>query len=508
MVLKSKVKRLEDLASVLEKLRGENKRIVHCHGCFDLLHIGHIRHFRQAKQHGDILIVTVTPDRYVDKGPDHPAFNENLRIEALASLGIIDYVAINEWPTAENTLRLLKPNVYAKGSEFQKKGSDFTGKIDKEKEAVNEIGAEMVFTDDIVFSSSSLINRFFSNKPAELHEYLRLFRERNGAKSVDQVLDSISKLKVMVIGDTIIDDYHYCNPLGKSNKDPLIAMHYLSNDMFAGGVLAVANHVANFAKKVHLFTVLGDKDSYCDFIKNKLCSNVALNYITKPNSPTLIKRRFLDSNSLNKLFEVYVMDDRELPSEIDAKFCEKVKNCLKEVDLVIVADYGHGAISENMVKLLCDSAPFLAVNTQANAGNRGFHIISRYPKADYACLAEHELRLEARIMNGSIRPIMDDVATRHQCKYLAVTLGRKGSLIRAENGDFVASPSLASDVIDRIGAGDAFFALTAMSAYQGIKEEVLSFVGNVAASMAVGIIGNQKSIEKQGFQSYYRTLLK
>jgi len=112
----NKIMKLEDLAEVMESLRLQNKKVVHCHGCFDLLHIGHIRHFRQARRKGDVLVVTLTPDRFVDKGPGRPAFPETLRAEAIASLDLVDYVAINKWATAEETLRLLKPDFYAKGS--------------------------------------------------------------------------------------------------------------------------------------------------------------------------------------------------------------------------------------------------------------------------------------------------------------------------------------------------------------------------------------------------------
>src|SRR5947208_4306770 len=112
----NKIKRLKDLANTLEKLRGGGKKIVHCHGVFDLLHIGHIKHLEAARKRGDLLVVTLTPDRYVNKGPHRPAFPEQLRAEALASLACVDYVAINQWPTAVETIELLKPSLFVKGS--------------------------------------------------------------------------------------------------------------------------------------------------------------------------------------------------------------------------------------------------------------------------------------------------------------------------------------------------------------------------------------------------------
>jgi rfaE bifunctional protein nucleotidyltransferase chain/domain len=151
----------EDLAEKVRVLKSEGKKVVHCHGCFDLMHIGHIKYFQAARQMGDILVVTVTPDVYVDKGPGRPAFTEVLRAEAIAALECVDYVAVNKWPTAENTLRLLKPDIYVKGQEFESL-EDKTGKIQKEYEVVKEIGAEVRFTHEIVFSSTKLLKEYFA----------------------------------------------------------------------------------------------------------------------------------------------------------------------------------------------------------------------------------------------------------------------------------------------------------------------------------------------------------
>ena len=508
MSIIGKIKQIDELSEELASLRLENKKIVLCHGCFDLLHIGHIRHFRRAKSYGDILVVTLTPDRFVDKGIGRPAFPEKLRAEAVASLNEVDYVAINRWPTAENTIRLLKPQFYAKGSEFKADKSDYTSKIDQEKAVVEEIGAQMIFTEDIVFSSSSLINRFLSEKTEEIEEFLDLFRNRYTIDSIHEILDKMGSLKVMVIGDTILDDYHYCEAIGKSSKDPVLVLKYHNSDMFAGGSLAVANHVASFAKQVRLVSILGEHDSYHEFIKEKLKPNINPHFTMQPDAPTLIKRRFIDGYSFNKLFEVYIMNGSGLPDDLDLELCEMVKEELTQYDLVIAADFGHGAISRNMIKTLCENAPFLVVNTQANAGNRGFHTISCYPRADFVSLAEHEIRLETRILNGPLRQMMDEVAQKIRCQTLVVTRGRRGCLVRGKEGSFIACPSLTMKVVDRVGAGDAFFSVAAMTAFLGGDEELIGFLGNVAGAMAVEIIGNKKAIDKMSVKKQITSLMK
>jgi rfaE bifunctional protein nucleotidyltransferase chain/domain len=156
-----KILPFEKLAKKIQALKLQGKTIVHCHGCFDLMHPGHIKYFQASKRMGDVLVVTVTPDRYVDKGPDRPVFNETLRSESIAALECVDYVAINQWPTAVETLRLLRPHFYVKGQEFENL-EDKTGKLQKEYAVLQEIGAEIRFTHEMVFSSTKLLRQYFS----------------------------------------------------------------------------------------------------------------------------------------------------------------------------------------------------------------------------------------------------------------------------------------------------------------------------------------------------------
>ena len=156
----TKVIGLSDLARQISALKDNGKTIVHCHGCFDLMHPGHIKYFQAAKKMGDILVVTVTPDRFVDKGPGRPVFGEKLRAESIAALACVDYVAVNRWPTAEETLRCLKSHYYVKGQEFETL-EDKTGKIQNEYAVAEDLGIQVRFTHEIVFSSTDLLNRYF-----------------------------------------------------------------------------------------------------------------------------------------------------------------------------------------------------------------------------------------------------------------------------------------------------------------------------------------------------------
>lgn len=499
---------LRELAKIVSDAKERGQTVVHCHGVFDLLHIGHIRYFKQAKSKGDMLVVTVTPDRFVDKGPHRPAFPEKLRLEAIASVYCVDYVALNEWPTAEETLRLLRPDIYVKGAEFRNVASDMTGKMALEARVVREIGARLEFAEDIVFSSTHLINKYLSVFPKEIDDYLRLFRHRHDLDEVIGLIERMKSLKVAVVGDAILDEYVYCDAIGKSSKDPVLALKYQSEDRFSGGALAVANHIASFVESVDLFTMIGEKNSFEQFILGTLAPNVRPHFVRRAGAPTIIKRRFVEGYTMTKLLELYVMDELPASAKSVSEMRAALEPGLTAADVVLASDYGHGTVSGEIVEVMVNKARFLAVNTQANAGNRGFHMISRYPRMDYACIAEHEMRLETRDMTGELIPMMHHTAPKLGNPVFVVTRGSRGCLIRNTNGGIIEVPSFATRVVDRVGAGDAFLSITSLAAALGAHPEILGFLGNIAGAEAVGIVGNYKYIDKARMKATIVSMLK
>lgn len=503
-----KVKDLDELQTRLATLRSRSKKIVLCHGVFDLLHIGHIRHFEQARRFGDVLVVTVTPDRYVNKGPGRPAFPDTLRAEAIAALDCVDYVAINRWPTAVETIQLLRPDVYAKGKEYSDAKHDVTGNITEEERAVQSIGGELVFTHDITFSSSALINKYLPIFPKEVTAYLAEFGRRYSAGDVLSYLEAARSLKVLAIGEAIIDEYQYCEAVGKSAKEPVLATRYVSTEQFAGGILAVANHLANFCDQVGLLTFLGAEQSHESFVRRHLKPNVATTFLSKAHSPTIIKRRFVEQYLLQKLFEVYVMNDDVVGDADNRALCTRLREVLPQYDVVIVADYGHGMLSEEAIKIVCERSRFLAVNTQSNAGNRGFNTISRYPRADYVCLAQHEVALEVKNRSRSPNEMIRDVAKKLSCRHMVLTRGKYGSMCYSDREGFCEVPAFAHQVVDRMGAGDAVLALTALCVAQQAPIEIIGFLGNVVGSQAVATLGHRTSIERASLFKAVESLLK
>lgn len=503
-----KIIALGDMAKRSRQLRAEGKRVVLCHGTFDLMHAGHIRYLQRAKQEGDVLLVTVTADAYVNKGPGRPVFGEQLRAENLAALACVDFVAINYAISAVEALNEIRPSIYVKGGEYRSQSDDVTGNIVREQEAVEAHGGHIFYTDEITFSSSNLLNEHFNVFPPETKEFLQGFRSRWSDKEVQRQIASLSDLKVLVIGDAIIDQYHYSTPLGQTGKGNVFAVRYESEEQFAGGAIAVANHVAGFADSVTLVTGLGAVDNHEPFIREKLSPNVTPRFYYFKDAPTVTKRRFVDAD-MSKLFEVYFAKEDPVLGEAEGNICHWLDANIGLYDVVIVPDFGNGFITPDMIALLSAKAQYLAVNTQINSGNRGYHVIHHYPRADFVSLNEPELRMAAHNRHDSLEAVSEQVGERVHVKQLATTRGTKGVMMfDRESKVFYKVPALSTRVVDRIGAGDAFLSLAGLCAAKGLDAEVSAFVGSVAAAMDVQIVCNREPINPVGLNKYVSTLLK
>ena len=503
-----KIKSLEEVAAEIGALRAAGKKAVHCHGVFDLLHIGHLRHLNGARKLGDILVVTITPDHLVNKGPGRPAFTETLRAEALAMLECVDLVAVNRWPTAIEVIRMLRPDFYVKGSDYIDSGKDISGGIVQEQEAVEAGGGKIVFTEDITFSSSNLLNRHFPNFPKEVSEYLAGFSVRHPTDEVLRYLKGAEGLKVLLVGETIIDEYEYCETMGKSGKEPILAARHLRTERFAGGSVAVANHLASFCDHVDLLTFLGTTNSHEQFIRSNLNAKVTPKFIFLEEEPTIVKRRFVEQYPFQKMFEVYVISEKETHEAGSKALCSELEKTLADYDLVLALDYGHGMLDQCAVQMLTTKAPFLAVNTQVNAHNRGYNTISKYPRADYVCISENEIRLDRRTRQQELRHLTSMVAEKLHCSRATVTRGQQGCLCYDKAAGFFEVPAFTSHIVDRVGAGDAVFAVTAMCVVQNAPMEIVGFTANVVGAHAVSVVANQRPVGRVPLMKHIETILK
>lgn len=505
---RDKIRPLTELADIAERTRAAGKKVVLAHGVFDLVHLGHVRHLEEARRHGDALFVTVTADRHVNKGPGRPVFTDSLRAQMLAALEQVDWVAINEEPTAEPVLHLLRPNVYVKGSDYANAEEDVTGGIVRERTAVETYGGKIVFTDDITFSSSSLINRYLGIYNSELNAYLTDMRHSDVLARTLDLIEQVKDYRVLLVGDTIIDDYRYVEGLAKAPKENILVTRFLSREVFAGGIIAAANHVASLCRSVDVISCIGEHDSYEDLIRRSVKPNVGVELLTRHGKPTTRKTRFVENGYMRKMFEVYDMDDTPVAGEEEDWIAQRIA-AAGEYDLVIVTDFGHGMISPRLIDLLSRHSRFLAVNTQTNSGNLGYNLVVRYPRADYVCIDAPEARLAVMDRFSDIMHIASEVLpSRIDCSRLIITHGKHGCVTFDKAEGLHRIPAFTSTVVDTMGAGDAFLAVTAPLVAAGGPMQLIGFIGNAAGAMKVNIIGHRSAIEKPALLKFITALLK
>ena len=457
---------------------------------------------------GELLVVTLTTDRFVNKGPHRPAFPEQLRAEVLAGLECVDFVAINPHPTAVEAILAIRPDVYVKGPDYADMSQDVTGKIREEEEAVKSVGGRIAFTGGEVFSSTSLINQHMSTLPPEVQAYLADFARRHPAAELAGYLEKARGLKVLLIGEPIIDEYVYCEAIGKSSKEPTMVVKRLAEEKFAGGILAAANHVASFCDEVGCITQLGTDNSHEGFIENKLRPTVKRLFLHRKNSPTIVKRRLVENYFFLKLMEVYEINDAPLSSDEDDAVCQALMEQVPKYDVVIVIDFGHSMLSERARRIIRERARFLAVNAQCNAGNLGHHALSKYPGVDYMTATETEVRIESRDRHGDIQALTREVYDKLGCKRLVVTRGKNGCLCCDPHLGLMHIPAVAGKVVDRIGAGDAFLSVSALLAAQQAPIDVVGFAGNAAGALAVATVANRDPIDRIAYLRQIESLLK
>ena len=496
-----------------EKFREQKKTVVLCHGVFDLVHYGHIEHLREAKSLGDILVVSITASRFVNKGPGRPYFNDKQRLSFLESIEYVDYVILSEAVTVHEVVKAVQPDIYVKGQEYADAENDVTGNIEPEREIVEKYGGHIHFTQGEVFSSTKLLNNFFGALPEDAAEKSRELKEKYGEDIADRVrdmVDDFEKLKVLVIGDVIIDDYVFCNVQGLTTKDAAMSVRYDFSERYAGGALAIARHIASFAGKVTLLSMMGLEDDIAAYILEAM-NPVECRIVQDRNFITPVKKRYLRRHSLRqeyeKLFSVNRLLDGKAIKQVDySNFYKNLEQMISGFDLVVICDYGHGLLDERSIRQIEKSAKFLTVNCQTNSSNHGMNVITKYRRADAFVVDEQELHLPFGQTTKEQPELLRELGERLHSKYSWVTLGAYGALGRHDNNE-ARIPAVTLHVKDTVGAGDAFYSLATLSAASGLPVDIATLLGNVAGAIKTNLVGNSKPVGKVDLLKFLGTVL-
>ena len=495
---------------IKEQLKSKNKKVVLCHGVFDLIHPGHIIHFEQAKKMGDVLVVSITSEKFVRKGPGRPYFSDEMRMKFLEAIEYIDYVMLSEGYTVDDIIEVVEPDIYVKGEEYKKAKDDITGKITEEQEIVEKHGGMIRFTSGQVFSSTKLINTALAGLPDDVQCYMEDLKSRYSMKEIREFAERARALKVLVIGDAIIDCYTYCSIQGMMSKDMGYSARLGHSEEYLGGAVAIARHLSSFTEDITLMSVIGSEEKIRLRMFDELSDKINLKLVYSKEIPTIIKRRYLTRNEkreeYSKIFAINNIQNKlGYEDDVRNQFSSKLKETISDYDVVFLCDFGHGLINQEIMDIVQREAKYLVLNCQTNSSNKGMNIITKYNRADVFTLDQQELNLAYPLYMAD---------EKEKLTMLSQHLGCGGWLTRGSMGAYGIDesnvhecPAFTLTVKDTIGAGDAFLSLAGIFTAAGAPMEVGTFMGNIGGALGANIVGNRESVEKVNALKFASTLL-
>ena len=486
---KDKIKTAKEIMQIIGD-RPRSKKVIMCHGNFDIVHPGHIRHLMFASARADILIASLTCDIHISKGDNRPYVPEELRALNLSVLDMVDYVIIDSNQKPIENIKIIKPDIFAKGSDYISDGMH--SKTLEEKDLVESYGGEIIFSPgDIVFSSTSIIDK----KPPKLkYEKLRflLEAEKIKFKSLYDVLENFNTKEILVLGDTIVDSYTETEMIGGQTKTPTISVRYIDKKNYVGGAGIVSKHLASAGAKVNFSSVLGN-DNLKEYVEKDIrLHNIKFDSIIDDSRPTTNKN--VITNGVYKLLKVDHLDNRAISDNILDKIVENISTF--KGDAIIFSDFRHGIFNANSIPKLVDAIPdnvFKVADSQVASrwGN-----ILEFQGFDLITPNEREARFSLGDQDSVIRPLAKELYDKANCKNLLLKLGEKGIIVYRESIDsgrlrsFFALDSFTESVVDPVGAGDAMLAYSTLSFLSTKNILVSAIIGLVAASLECEYDGN------------------
>jgi len=482
-----KIKTLEELARAIGP-RPRPKSVIMCHGMFDIVHPGHLRHLAYAKDKADLLIASLTADEHGTKGALRPYVPQELRAANVAALEMVDYVIIDPHPTPIEHIKHLQPDYFAKGYEYFAEG--IPPRTQEEMDALESYGGEIVFTPgDIVYSSSALIE---AAAPKLGLEKLLALMESEGIQfeGLRRALRRAEGARVHVVGDTIVDSYSFCSVLGATAKSPTFSVRHDRTDVFAGGAAVVAKHVRAAGADVVFSTVLGD-DALRDFVLKDLGSaGVTCHPFIDRTRPTTHKERFIADGY--KLLQVDRVDNRPVSERALTFLTERLRTT--DAQVVIFSDFRHGIFNRQTIGRLKQALPAGALRVaDSQVSNRWGNILD-FTEFDLLTPNEREARFALADQDSVVRPLALELFKRAGCRHLILKLGERGVLGYRTPGvnprEFFTVDSLVDRLMDPIGAGDALLAYASLSLLATGNVVIASILGSVAAAVACEQQGN------------------
>lgn len=483
-----KIKTAEELRELVGP-RPRRKKVIMCHGVFDVVHPGHLRHLLYAKSKADILVASITADVHISKGHYRPHVPQDLRALNLAAFEMIDYVVIDRNPTPLKNISIIQPDYFAKGYEYTATG--MPPKTQEEAEALQAYGGEIIFTPgDIVYSSTKLIDLA---PPAIRHEKLLTFMDAEGVtfESLRQALNALRGRRVHVVGDTIVDSYTHAAMIGGQTKTPTMSVLYERRDDYIGGAAIVAEHLRAAGAEVVFSTVLGN-DALKQFVLDGLAkSGVDCRAIIDDTRPTTNKNAIVTGGY--RLLKIDTLDNRSISDEILARLAAAVREVA--CDAVVFSDFRHGIFNRRTIPQLVKAIPDGRLRVADSQVASRWGNITEFQGFDLITPNEREARFALGDQDSGIRPLASALYDAARCKTLILKLGERGVLTcRSADHEsldsFIVVDSFVDRVVDAVGAGDALLAYATLSRLATGSDAVATILGSMAAACECEVDGN------------------
>ena len=462
------------------------KTCVLAYGHFNTIHPGHIRYLRHARGLGQQLVVALVGDKH-----NSFPFKQDERAEALSLLGIADAVIALEAEELDRALIELKPAILVLGNEYKDKKN-----IQKTLQLQRQQGGAVHFhTGETHYATADLL----SNSERDLREQRReLFQSACRRQSINskQLLDNIStweKTRLIVLGDTIVDQYAACEAIGMSAEAPVVVVRELERKNFIGGAAVVASHISALGARCDFISVVG-VDNTAELVRKELDAlGIGNGLISDSSRPTTFKKRYLVENQ--KLFRVSRLEEHNLDTAVEDQVIAQLKRLAPESQGIVVSDFVYGVVTPRILEVVQELARkhnlllFGDLQCSSQVGS-----VTRFEGFSLLCPNEREARLALQDKDCGLEQLSQRLLQITQSQRMVMKLGPEGFIAydRDANGKISSQPfpALSVNPLDVAGAGDSLLALFATGLASGQEMMPTAALACCMAALAVETMGN------------------
>jgi rfaE bifunctional protein kinase chain/domain/rfaE bifunctional protein nucleotidyltransferase chain/domain len=494
-----KITSLAELLSLRQSARCSRETVVHCHGCFDIVHPGHIQYLQFAASLGDMLVVTVSADPQVNKGMNRPLIPDDLRASSLAALECVDAVYVNPYPTAVEILAQLQPDIYVKGREYE---TNHDPRFLAERDEVTRHGGRVVFSSgDVIYSSTALISALETSEPFN-NEKIRRFRSEFdlGPGTMSQLLLRCRGKRMVVVGDYIADRYHFCDASGIASEGPMMTLRALGSEAYDGAAAIIARHLAGLGAQTTLITSLANDNASEQVVGRLNAEGIEVKAVLQ-RQQLVSKTRYLVDQT--KMFKVDEGSSTPLDSASLDTVSAMIENATEDgcADGIIFADFGYGMITGPLLERVMPRVRTNVPVVTADVSGRQSTLL-QFTDVDLLCPTEREIRQTLNNFSSGLNAVVYDLMARTRARAAFITLGKQGLCLFDQRLDTGPAdswerklrsaylPALSGHAVDPLGCGDALLATASLVLAAGGSNQAAAFLGSMAAGIEVHRIGN------------------